>query len=274
MVKSDYNVRATKILFHLISEKNRNLNIFIDEDDGENCFVTSFYLESQKNIYKRRKDGTQMDKFRVLCLYIEEKQNHQPVKFSADWVATREFVAKGCETYNRIRRLMKKGAICTNSLKSNLTDIIKRKDEILLEIERLENEETILNLENIYSIASESNKDEYALKLMDYDIDIEFILTDQKDLKRKMNKNKHEIKTKKKLVKTLEEKAEEITSALPEIEELDKKVLEQIYLPLIENSEFWKEEFWDYFIHNFDYLREIITPKQLRNEYKKWRECT
>lgn len=89
-----------------------------------------------------------------------------------------------------------------------------------------------------------------------------------------MNKNKQEIKTKKKLVKTLEEKAEEITSALPEIEELDKKVLEQIYLPLIENSEFWKEEFWDYFIHNFDYLREIITPKQLRNEYKKWRECT
>lgn len=213
-----------------------------------------------------------MDKFRVLGLYIEEKQNHQPVKFSADWVLARNLNAKDSAAYDKVKSLLKKGLICTKSLNENLNAIIKRKNETAQELAAVEKEEKILDLQAAYIVAVDRDKDEYALMLMDYGIDAEDLVIDQEKVRKKSARIRQSIKAAKKLFSILAEKEKSIFSLLSEIEELDKSVLKEVYVPLIRKSQFWKEEFWDYFIHNFDYLRENITPRQLSDEYKMWRE--
>ena len=267
--KSEYKVRASRILFYFLSDKKRNLNMFVDGE--KECFVTSFYLESKKDIYKYKIDGTKMKTFDVLCLYIEDTQNYQGIEFTPDWVKIRNLVGDGCEKYEELKTLLKKGRICTKLLEDELDQIIEKISETKIEIEKLQEENQILRLK--YSYYTEDDQEESALRLMDYDIDIEEHLINEieiKNLQKLIDKTNTKILNINNLLKRLEDKKQRISLTTSDIETLDINVIKRIYIPLIKNSEYWNEEFWKYFIHNYEYQKENINPRQLKKMYTNW----
>lgn len=263
---SKYKVRASKILFYFLNKQNRNLNMFVDGE--KECYVTSFYLESKKDIYKNKSDGTKMNTFDVLCLYIEDTQNYQGVEFAPDWVKIRNLVKEN-DKYDEMRALLKKGRICTKLIEDELKQIVGKIVEIEINMKKLKKDKQILELEYAYYF-DEYNKEESILKLMDYDIDIEEQSMDIKELEQLIDKTNKEILNDDNLLKKLHDKEQIISLTASEIASLDINVIKKVYIPLIKNSKYWKDEFWRYFIHNYEYQKENIYPRQLRQIYLEW----
>ena len=237
--------------------------------DGEKeCYVTSFYLESKKDIYKNKSDGTKMNTFDVLCLYIEDTQNYQGVEFAPDWVKIRNLVKEN-DKYDEMRALLKKGRICTKLIEDELKQIVGKIVEIEINMKKLQKDKQILELEYAYYF-DEYNKEESILKLMDYDIDIEEQSMDIKELEQLIDKTNKEILNDDNLLKKLHDKEQKISLTASEIASLDINVIKKVYIPLIKNSKYWKDEFWRYFIHNYEYQKENIYPRQLRQIYLEW----
>ena len=266
--KSISNVRANKIFYKFLDETQRNLNLFLD-DEGEDYFTTSFFLEDSKDIFKKQKNGQYMDMLDVLCLYIEDSKTNEPIDFWINWEVVVKHVTKKYKL-SMVKTLKKYFSIGRMTAK-NISVEIANVENLLCNLRKgMKEYNSQLIIGDLLEKYVANNKQETALELMEYGIDVmEKISNIELERKRYFNTRKRRKELKRNISKA-EKKCDLLKKSYQEIHKLDILKMKAVYIPLLANSDTWEDEFWDYVLNKQNCFNETIYPHTIKEMYLQW----
>lgn len=234
----DTYIEADKVFFKIITEKSRNLNLFIGYDANfKKHFVSTFFVEMEKDKFLLKKDGTSQSLLKILSRQIIDTQNNEVIDFSIKWNNVRgEFVN---EPFYRGQTRLKPWINNKHISSIQVANEINTQRKVLVqykeEVERLREQFDVLELIEQLDITEE--KEEAQLKLMEYNIDAD----NAEDLGAYKQCDKIQVKNDKLKMESklaaLENKLQKHEKYLPDIKELElQEVMRayQIYLPAIQ----------------------------------------
>lgn len=243
-------IRANKIIFKFIQKVQKNLNLFLDDENGE-YFITSFFLENNQDMYKKAKDGTYMNTMDVLCLYIEDSMDYSPVDFQVNWKVVTKYVI---DQYN---------ISSIGKLKKYFS--IEKITKSFLEGEKQKNKDKIDSLEKQIT-----EKKEEVRELMTDNVDIADG-DDKNEIKKALKISNKRLKEYKEDLKRAKKKAELINNSFGEIDRLNVLKMKSVYIPLLANSDIWEDEFWIYVLEKWDCFQNAINPQKIKSTYWRWK---
>ena len=145
-------------------------------------------------------------------------------------------------------------------------------EELDNELQVLEVEYKIESLIEMYQRSTTvEEKEVFQLELMNYNVDVEAVIVDLQTLKKKNRKLSSSIKDKTLQRKRFAQKIAKTQNAFSEIRLLDIMKMKEVYIPLIENSVHWKNEFWEFLEDNYDVLNNQYTPRRIKEFYQIWK---
>ena len=71
-------------------------------------------------------------------------------------------------------------------------------------------------------------------------------------------------------IKKAEKKVKLFIDLQPEVHRLDIQKMRSVYVPLIENSDKWENEFWSYALKKGDCFQKTISPQKIKEMYFEW----
>lgn len=267
------DINASKIFFYYLDITQRNLNLFLNNDDN-GFYSTSFFLENTRDYYKTKTDGTPMELQDVLSLYIIDMESHSEIDFRVDWNIVTDYVLglDAFSAYYEMKKFYNNKDITLNYIKEQYKELQAKRTELDNDLQILEVEYEIESLKEKYMKSTiEDAKESIQLELMDYNIDVDEDMMDLPTVKKKLknlNSIKREATVKR---KRLDKKISKIQNAFLEIRLLDIRKIKEVYIPLIENSMYWKNEFWEFLEDNYDVLNEQYTPRRIKELYQSWK---
>lgn len=231
-------IEADKVFFKLITEKSRNLNLFIGYDDNaKKHFVSTFFVEMEKDKFLIKKAGDAQPLLKILSRKVIDTQNNVTIGFFVKWNNVRdEFVnAPFYRGQTRLKTWINDKHISSKQVVDEIDTQRKLLEQYREDVQRLRVQFDILRLIAKLDILEE--KEEVQLKLMEYEIDAdnaeELEAYKQYDMIQvKNDKLKMEAK-----LTALENKLQKHEKHLPDIKELEvQEVLSayQVYLPTIQ----------------------------------------
>lgn len=168
----DTVIEANKIFFEFITNKMRNLNLFIGYDEEEKKhYVSTFFLEMEQNKFLVTKTGQIQKTLKVLSRTVIDTNTNLILDFYVKWENVRkEFEEK--ELYRAQVRL-KKWINSEHILSSKVLEEISVQEKL---VEQYQEQMTDASyLYNVVELVNElevtEQREDIQLKLMDYNID-------------------------------------------------------------------------------------------------------
>lgn len=231
------DIEADKVFFKLIAEKSRNLNLFVGyDDDVKRHFVSTFFVEMEKDKFLIKKDGDSQPLLKILSRKVIDTQNNAVIDFFIKWHNVRgEFVNESFyRGQTRLKTWINDKHISSKQVLNEIDTQRKLLAQYKEEVEQLRVQFDVLELIEQLDIPEE--KEEAQLKLMEYNIDAD----NAEDLEAykqcdKFQAKSNKLKMENKLA-ALENKLQKHEKYLPDIKELElQEVLRayQVYLPAI-----------------------------------------
>ncbi len=268
--QSESDVRADKIFFVFLAETNRNLNFGVDFNyDG--YFPTTFFLENKKDWFKYKKDGKKSDILDILGIYVEDAECGKSILFHVNWRCVREkFLAEhDSGSYIDMKKMFNKEDVTSYYMKRQIEDLYEITSKLDREIDELNEKVKVCELKLMY-LENPSNE-EPILELMNWEIDAENENIIESEVIEEKKELLKELSFKSKLCKKHKKKIGKIEGALPDIQQMDKIMLQEVYNSFIDNSIFWPIVFWDELINKIDWIKLDIDPVRMKGLYKGWR---
>ena len=266
-------IDADKVFFKFITEKNRNLNLFIGYDATvKKHFVSTFFVESEKDKYLIKNTGESQSLLKILSRKVIDTQSDKMIDFYIKWNNVREeFKSESFyRGQNRLRKWINSKHITSREVRNEIViqrELIEQYREI---VENLKVKFDIVEAITRLDILEE--KEEAQLKLMDYNIDAdndeEIMEYRQYDLAQLKNEK---LKMESKLA-GLENKLQNHEKYLPDIIELEiQEVINayRLYLPKIQLERERVRKMLD----SYDIFDKVLLPEKFEalyyNETKK-----
>ena len=269
------DINASKIFFYYLDVTQRNLNLFLNNnEDDDGFYSTSFFLENTRDYYKTKRDGTLMGVQDVLCLYMMDVVSHSEIEFNVDWNIVSKYVLalNDFPAYYEMKKFYNKKNVTLDYIKKQCEELQIKMEELDNELQVLEVEYKIESLIEMYQRSTTvEEKEVFQLELMNYNVDVEAVIVDLQTLKKKNRKLSSSIKDKTLQRKRFAQKIAKTQNAFSEIRLLDIMKMKEVYIPLIENSVHWKNEFWEFLEDNYDVLNNQYTPRRIKEFYQIWK---
>ncbi len=234
----DTIIGADKVFFKLITEKNRNLNLFIGYDNKvKKHFVSTFFVEMEKDKFLVKKTGDLQPLLKILSQKVIDTKSNEVIDFFINWNNVRdEFVNEPFyRGQKRLKAWINSKHITSVQVKNEISIQKKLLVQYREDMERLKIQFAVIEI--ISHLAVPEEKEEAQLKLMEYDIDAddaeEIDMYKQYDLIQVKNEK---IKMENKLA-SLENKLQKHEKYLTDIIELElQEVLRayQVYMPEVQ----------------------------------------
>ena len=232
-IVGDYE--ADKVFFKLIAKKSRNLNLFVGyDDDVKRHFVSTFFVEMEKDKFLIKKDGDSQPLLKILSRKVIDTQNNAVIDFFIKWHNVRgEFINEPFyRGQTRLKTWINDKHISSKQVVNEIDTQRKLLKEYREEVERLRAMFEVLGL--IAQLDIPEEKEEAQLKLMEYNIDVDNAeeLESYKHCDMIQAKN-DKLRMESKLA-ALENKLQKHEKYLPDIKELELQEVMgtyQVYLP-------------------------------------------
>lgn len=260
-------IDADKVFFKLITEKFRNLNLFIGYDEVEkNHYTATFFLEKEKDKYVLKRSGETQAQLKILSRAVTNTRNNEMVDFHVKWENVREEFAD--EPYykgqSRLKAWIKSKHI---SSKQVIKEIEIQKQ--LLEQYRKEVEELTIRFDIVTAVLQleiDKNKEQAQLQLMEYNIDAE----NEAEIAEYKILNLQEIKNDKLRMEAkfaaLKNKLQKHEKYLPDIVELEEQEVVMVYQEYLKEVNLDKEQIGKILNAN-DLFEKILFPDKFAELY-------
>lgn len=266
---SESDVQADKIFFVFLSEAGRNLNLCTD-GGANGYFPTTFFLENKRDWFKYKKDGTLSNVLDILGVFVEDMESGEAIWFKINWRCVRTTILNKneIESYGEMKKLFNKEDITLFYMKQQITVLQGIISQQAVEMTEIDKKIRILNLETRY--LGDTHDQDTVLELMDFGIDVEAenlnkagIMKERKSLQKKLSMQKE-------ISKKHEKKIRKIQSAMLSIQQLDILMVKSVYNQFVNNSAYWREPFWGYFVDEYNWIELNIKPAALKKIYRDW----
>lgn len=267
-------IEADKVFFKLITDKVRNLNLFIGYDAVEKeYYAATFFLEKERDKFLLKTSGERQEQLRVLSRTIIDSTNNKIIDFYVKWEnVRREFMKE--PFYNAQKRLktwINSKHISSKEVREQIT---VQKELLLL------GEEQIALLSQKYDIVRAVNqlnnseeKEKAQLSLMEYDIDADDLACISEYQGIDVNHIKAELSGKQSKQNALKNKLDKHEKYQPDIEELEIQEVIKVYQEYLPEMEVDREKVKE-LIERVDIFDEIILPnefeKMIKEEYTNY----
>lgn len=260
-------IDADKVFFKLITEKFRNLNLFIGYDEVEkNHYTATFFLEKEKDKYVLKRSGETQTQLKILSRAVTNTRNNEMVDFHVKWENVREEFAD--EPYykgqSRLKAWIKSKHI---SSKQVIKEIEIQKQ--LLEQYRKEVEELTIRFDIVTAVLQleiDKNKEQAQLQLMEYNIDAE----NEAEIAEYKILNLQEIKNDKLRMEAkfaaLKNKLQKHEKYLPDIVELEEQEVVMVYQEYLKEVNLDKEQIGK-LLNDIDLFEKILFPDKFAELY-------
>lgn len=260
-------IDADKVFFKLITEKFRNLNLFIGYDEVEkNHYTATFFLEKEKDKYLFKRSGETQTQLKILSRAVTNTRNNEMVDFHVKWENVREEFAD--EPYykgqSRLKAWIKSKHILSKQVIKEI-EIQKR----LLEQYRKAVEELTIKFDIVTAVLQleiDKNKEEAQLQLMEYNIDAEneaeiaeYKILDLQEIKN--DKLRMEAK-----FLALKNKLQKHEKYLPDIVELEEQEVVMVYQEYLKEVNLDKEQIGK-LLNDNDLFEKILFPDKFAELY-------
>lgn len=268
--ESESDVQADKIFFVFLSETNRNLNLCINGEKDE-YFPTTFFLENTKDWFKYKKDGELSDILDILGAYVEDTDYNKTILFKMNWrcIRTKILEENNIEFYGEMKKLFNKENITSFYMRQQILELQMKISQQTREMDELNDKIAICDLKVRY--LDDSFDQDVVLGLMDFGIDVENERLSKAEIVKEKKQLYKELSTKGELNKKHEKKIKKIQNAMLSIQQLDILMVKYVYNRFIDNSVFWSNSFWDFFIGKYNWIESDIEPVEMKKIYKDWK---
>ena len=265
---SDTVIEADKIFFKMISEKNRNLNLFIGFNEEErNHYTSTFFLEQVRDRYKKRKAGDDQPILNILSCRVVNTMNNKVEQFIVKWENVRtELASSPCyRAQNRLKKWIKSHHIESLEVEKEIhiqEQMLKELDEELLQ---LDNEQRIVNL--CERLKDKDKKEDAILGLMDFDIDAEDETALEQYAGIQLSDIKNEIIRLQQKRESLDNKQKKHIQLLPDLKQLEREEIRLIYQPYV--AEEIRIEILDALMEQENLFERELMPEEFIGKYRE-----
>jgi len=267
--KSDCDtiIEADKIFFKLISEKKRNLSLFIGYDQiEENYYTATFFLEQIRDRYKQRASGGLQPVLSILSRAIVNTMNNEVEEFIVKWENVRNELSDSphFRAQSRLKTWISSKHIESKMVEQEIANQKKLIADYKEDLVRLQERYKLGCL--VKMLEDERQKEEAALSLMDYEIDVEYEhqLAEYRDMV--LLDILKEINRLKQKCEALDNKLKKHMQFLPDLKLLEEEEVILAYKPYITEVVFERGAVAEY-LHKQNLFECAVLPVQFQNEY-------
>lgn len=260
-------IDADKVFFKLITNKFRNLNLFIGYNEKENnYYISTFFLEKEKDKYLLKLSGEPQSQLKILSRSIFNTENNNIIDFFVKWENVRaEFIN---EPYYKGQKKLKTWIKNKHILSNQVRDEIKIQETLLQKYKKQFEELTLkFYIADAISQLEIDEKNEAAqLQLMEYNIDAE----NEVEIAKYRNLDLPQIKNDKQRIQlklcALENKLKNHKKYLPDIIELEKQEIIMVYQEYLKEVTLNKEQVGKVLNH-YNLFDKILFPPTFADIY-------
>lgn len=233
----DTDIEDSSIFYKFIAEKDKNLNLFIGYDvDKTKYYVNTYFLEMNKDKYRKKADGEEQLTKRVLSRSVKDMRTNQLIEFTVKWENVRSLFI-GYPEYRAQKRLktwIKDKHIRSLFVEQELKELIQKEKEYNDELAQLEKALKIATLVEKYFVGQD--KDNIQLDLFDYNIDMENE-ADYSQYKDRVKEFAEIVQQRRGKLEGVQNKIKNYQSFLPDLKKLEIMEIKRIYQPFYEKKE-------------------------------------
>ena len=261
-------IDADKVFFKLITNKYRNLNLFIGYDKAEkNHYTATFFLENEKNKYLMKMSGEPQSQLKILSRVVIDTRSNEMIDFYVKWENVREeFVDEPYyKGQSRLKAWINSKHISSKQVAKEIKVQKKLLEQYKEEVEELTLKFTIVTA--VSKLNLEEEKEAAQLKLMEFNIDAENEdeIVEYKSLDITQLKN-DKLRMEAKL-SALENKLQKHERYLPDVIELEKQEVLFVYKEYLTEVKFDKEQIGK-MLNDNDLFENTIFPMSFLQIYK------